>query len=38
MPKGVKPYDLIKAWRKPWLTDEENVARIMAGLKKSARP
>ena len=32
MPRGFKPYDLIKAWRKPWLTDEETVARIMAGL------
>jgi len=36
MPKGFKPYNLIKCWRKPRLTDEENVARIMTALKKSA--
>ena len=36
MPKAFKPYNLIKCSRKPWLTDEENAARIMTGLKKSA--
>ena len=36
MPKGFKPYNLIKCGRKPQLTDQENVARIMTGLKKSA--
>ena len=37
MPNGLKPYNLIKCRRKPRLTDEENVARIMTALKKSAR-
>jgi hypothetical protein len=36
MRKGLKPYDLIQSWRKPMADDEESVARIMAGLKKSA--
>jgi hypothetical protein len=36
LPGRLKPHDLIKAWRKPWLADEENVVHVMARLKKSA--
>ena len=36
MTTWLKRYDLITLWRKARLIDEENAARIMAALKKSA--